>query len=105
MGVVLSKLFGVPTIYDMHSSLPEQLENFRYSRSKPLRYLFDVAERITIKGSEAIIYICPYLGEVVDKVAPDKPSFLIENSPLAESGRDVDDEAAANRSAGRARAR
>ena len=89
MGVVLSKLFGIPTIYDMHSSLPEQLENFRYSRSKVLRYLFDIAERITIKGSEAIIYICPYLGEVVTKVDPEKPSFLIENSPLAESGRDV----------------
>jgi len=89
MGVVLSKLFGIPTIYDMHSSLPEQLENFRYSRLKVLRYLFDVAERITIKGSEAIIYICPYLGEVVAKVDAEKPSFLIENSPLAESGRDV----------------
>ena len=89
MGVVFSKLFGVPTIYDMHSSLPEQLENFRYSNSKPLRTLFDVAERITIKGSEAVICICPYLGEVVAKVDPDKPSFLIENSPLAESGTEV----------------
>jgi len=89
MGVVLSKLFGIPTIYDMHSSLPEQLENFGYSRSKVLRYLFDVAERITIKGSEAIIHVCPYLGEVVAKVDAGKPSFLIENSPLAESGTDV----------------
>lgn len=90
MGVVLSKLFGVPTIYDMHSSLPEQLDNFRYSGSKPLRYLFDVAERITIKGSGAVIYICPYLGDVVARADPDKPSFLIENSPLAESGQDAD---------------
>lgn len=91
MGVVLSKLFGIPTIYDMHSSLPEQLENFRYSSLKSLRYLFDLAERITIKGSHAIIYICPYLGEVVSKVDPDKPSFLIENSPLAESAASVSD--------------
>jgi glycosyltransferase involved in cell wall biosynthesis len=89
MGVVLSKLFGVPTIYDMHSSLPEQLDNFRYSGSRPLRYLFDVAERITIKGSKAVIYICPYLGDVVARVDGDKPRFLIENSPLAESGQDV----------------
>lgn len=89
MGVVLSKLFGVPTIYDMHSSLPEQLDNFRYSGSRPLRYLFDVAERLTIRGSKAVIYICPYLGEVVAKADPEKPSFLIENSPLAESGQDV----------------
>lgn len=89
MGIVLSKLFGVPSIYDMHSSLPEQLENFRYSRSKPLRYVFDIAERATIRGSAAVIYICPYLGEIVATVDPDKPGFLIENSPLAESGKDV----------------
>ncbi len=86
MGVVFSKLFRIPTIYDMHSSLPEQLENFRYSSSKPLRYLFDVFERITIRGSDAVIYVCPYLGEVVERVSADKPRFLIENSPLAESG-------------------
>ena len=94
MGVVLSKLFGVPTIYDMHSSLPEQLENFRYSRSRVLRSLFDFAERVTIRGSEAVIYICPYLGEVVDRTDAEKPKFLIENSPLAESGEALAEEEA-----------
>jgi len=92
MGVIFSKLFGVPAIYDMHSSLPEQLENFRYSRSKVLRSLFGLAERITIRGSEAVIYICPYLGEVVDRVDSRKPKFLIENSPLAESGERLDED-------------
>ena len=86
MGVVLSRLFGVPTIYDMHSSLPEQLANFRFSRSRLLRYLFDVSERWTIRASKAVIVICPYLGEVVARVDPGRPCFLIENSPLAESG-------------------
>ena len=94
MGVVFSKLFGVPTIYDMHSSLPEQLENFRYSRSRVLRSLLDFAERVTIRGSEAIIYICPYLGEVVDRIDAEKPKFLIENSPLAESGETLTEEEA-----------
>ncbi len=86
MGVVLSRLFSVPTIYDMHSSLPEQLANFRFSRSHILRHLFDVSERWTIRGSKAVIVICPYLGEVVSRVDPERPCFLIENSPLAESG-------------------
>ncbi len=92
MGVVFSKLFGVPTIYDMHSSLPEQLDNFRYSRSRVLRSLFDFAERVTIRGSEAVIYVCPYLGEVVDRTDAEKPKFLIENSPLAESGDPLSEE-------------
>lgn len=91
MGVVLSRLFGVPTIYDMHSSLPEQLANFRFSRSRLLRYLFDISERWTIRGSKAVIVICPYLGEVVARVDPERPCFLIENSPLAESGESSTD--------------
>ena len=86
MGVVLSRLFGVPTVYDMHSSLPEQLSNFRFSRSRLLRWLFAVGERWCIRGSDAVIVICPYLKDVVGRVDPDRPCFLIENSPLAEAG-------------------
>ena len=87
MGVLLSKLFGVPAVYDMHSSLPEQLVNFRYTRSAVLRKLFAILERWTIKGSAAVIVICPYLQEVVADVDPEKPCFLIENSPLTEANR------------------
>jgi len=85
MGVVLSRLFGIPTVYDMHSSLPEQLGNFRYSRSGLLRRLFALSERWTIRGSAAVIVICPYLEEVVAAVDAKRPCFLIENSPLAEA--------------------
>ena len=85
-GVIFSKIFNTVSVYDMHSSLPEQLENFNYTRSKIIRYFFDVLEQLTIRGSAAVIYICPYLKEVIDRVDSKKPSFLIENSPLAESG-------------------
>ncbi len=87
MGVLLSKLFGVPAVYDMHSSLPEQLVNFRYTRSAVLRKLFAILERWTINGSAVVIVICPYLREVVADVDPEKPCFLIENSPRAEANR------------------
>jgi glycosyltransferase involved in cell wall biosynthesis len=87
MGVFLSPLFNVPMIYDMHSSLPEQLSNFRFSRSRLLKYVFHLLERWTIRGSKAVIVICPYLAEVVARVDPQRPTFLIENSPLAESGK------------------
>jgi glycosyltransferase involved in cell wall biosynthesis len=92
MGVVFSKLFRVPTVYDMHSSLPEQLSNFRYSRSRVLRTLFDVFERWTILGSKAVIAICPHLEQVVARTDPERPVFLIENSPLAESGEAATEE-------------
>lgn len=92
MGVFLSRLFGIPAVYDMHSSLPEQLVNFRYTRSTLLRKLFALAERWTIRGSAAVIVICPYLQEVVADVDREKPCFLIENSPLSEAHRVADSE-------------
>ncbi|MGH9336456.1 MAG: glycosyltransferase, partial [Vicinamibacteria bacterium] len=94
MGVVLAKLFKVPVLYDMHSSLPEQLSNFKYSRNGLVRAVFDRAERVTVKGSDGVIVICPYLKDVVASIDPEKPCFLIENSPLAETGEEVSDELA-----------
>ena len=95
MGVVLSRLFGVPTVYDMHSSLPEQLGNFRYTRSSFLRHLFACSERWTIRGSHAVIVICPYLEEVVAKLDAERPCFLIENSALAEATESAPEQAIA----------
>lgn len=89
MGVFLSRLFGVPVLYDMHSSLPEQLSNFDYPGARLLRGAFDIAERATIRGSFAVIVICPYLKDVVSRVDGAKPTFLIENSPLAETGQEI----------------
>ena len=31
IGVVLAAMLGVPHLYDMHSSLPQQLSNFEFS--------------------------------------------------------------------------
>lgn len=94
MGVVLGWLFSVPVVYDMHSSLPEQLSNFQYSRNRLLRSLFDRVERATVNGSDAVIVVCPYLKGVVAGIDREKPCFLIENSPLAESESEVTEEEA-----------
>ena len=37
IGIVLAGALGIPHVYDMHSSLPQQLSNFAYSRSRVLR--------------------------------------------------------------------
>ncbi len=94
MGVALGWLFSTPVLYDMHSSLPEQLSNFQYSRSRALRALFDWAERVTVKGSDAVIVICPYLKDVVSRIDREKPCFVIENSPLAESAEEITEDEA-----------
>src|SRR5918994_1584249 len=37
IGIVLSRLLRVPHLYDMHSSLPQQLTNFAFSGSRVIR--------------------------------------------------------------------
>jgi glycosyltransferase involved in cell wall biosynthesis len=81
IGVLISSILGVPHLYDMHSSLPQQLENFAFSSSPLLRWLFQVLERIAIKRSRVTIVICPHLEETAKKIAPDARTVLIENAP------------------------
>ena len=49
---------GVPHLYDMHSSLPQQLGNFKFNGSRLLRRVFDGAERRMVSGSDVVITIC-----------------------------------------------
>jgi glycosyltransferase involved in cell wall biosynthesis len=81
IGVVLAAALGVPHLYDMHSSLPQQLTNFEYSKSRLLAGIFAWAERIVLRRSRVVIVICPHLEETVRAIEPSVPTVLIENSP------------------------
>jgi glycosyltransferase involved in cell wall biosynthesis len=82
IGLVLAWALGVPHLYDMHSSLPEQLSNFnRFSRSRVLLKLFQILEGQTLRRSRVVIVICKYLGELVHSQVPDARVVLIENAP------------------------
>lgn len=81
MALFLKPIFRFKLIYDMHSSLPQQLANFEYSRFKPLIALFTWLENKSLAVSDAIITICPDLYNYVEKTLPgNKKNFLIENS-------------------------
>jgi glycosyltransferase involved in cell wall biosynthesis len=81
IGVAISAARGIPHLYDMHSSLPQQLENFAFSRSAVLRWMFEVLERTAIRRSRVTIVICPHLEETARKVVPGARTVLIENAP------------------------
>jgi glycosyltransferase involved in cell wall biosynthesis len=83
IGVVLAWMFGLPHLYDMHSSLPDQLSNFKFSKSRLLLGAFRWLERRVIRRSDAVIVICRQLGEIVKSVDPDANVVLIENAPGA----------------------
>jgi glycosyltransferase involved in cell wall biosynthesis len=80
-GVVVAGMLGIPHLYDMHSSLPQQLTNFAYSRSRVLTGIFGWMEGFVIRRSRVVIVICPQLEETVRAVTATVPSVLIENAP------------------------
>jgi glycosyltransferase involved in cell wall biosynthesis len=92
-GVPLAKKYGVPHLYDMHSSLPQQLKNFKYTQLGFLVRLFNNLEKHTIHSSRAVITICPELQRYVESGFSDKTSVLIENVAdnrlVFESSRDI----------------
>lgn len=81
IGVVLSALLRVPHLYDMHSSLPQQLTNFNFTGSKLARGIFRWFEKLMIRRSRVVIVICPALEDTVRETEPGAQVVLIENAP------------------------
>jgi glycosyltransferase involved in cell wall biosynthesis len=79
LGVRIARRLGVPHLYDMHSSLPQQLTNFRFARSKVLRRVFERVEDASVFGSEVVITICRDLQDRVTEMGAGDRSVLIEN--------------------------
>jgi glycosyltransferase involved in cell wall biosynthesis len=93
IGIVLAAALGVPHLYDMHSSLPQQVENFGQGRRRWLARILGSLERLMIRRSRVVIVICADLEATVRSVRPDALTVLIENAPGsgAASGASVND--------------
>jgi glycosyltransferase involved in cell wall biosynthesis len=95
LGVWLSRRLGIPHLYDMHSSLPQQLTNFKFTRSSLLTKAFESAESYMVNGSKVVITICQELQDTVEKMGVGDRSVLIENvmggdvEAVAGPGRDA----------------
>jgi glycosyltransferase involved in cell wall biosynthesis len=77
----LKPLFRFKLIYDMHSSLPQQLTNFQFTKSKFMINLFKSLEDSCLRSADVIITICPDLADYVNGLIQDnKKHLLIENS-------------------------
>lgn len=77
----LKPIFRFRLIYDMHSCLPQQLVNFKFTNSRLLIGAFKALESSCLKAATAVITICPDLQDHVLKsgLDPDR-HLLIENS-------------------------
>jgi len=74
-------VFRFKLVYDMHSSLPQQLSNFKFTKSRVPVRIFEWLETAALRAATAVITICPDLAEAVTpKLHNPASHFLIENS-------------------------
>jgi len=98
IGLLLAGALRVPHLYDMHSSLPQQLSNFAFTESPLLASVFRWIERLMIRRSRAVIVICSTLEETVREIDPHAKVVLIENAPGSVDEEATSEQATAVRS-------
>ena len=101
IGVILSAVLRIPHLYDMHSSLPQQLTNFAFSRSRLMRQIFLAVEKLMVRRSRVVIVICPSLEETARAIDPEAEIVLIENAPGSAEDESTAEQAAAVRASHR----
>lgn len=80
VGAWLSRRYGIPHLYDMHSSLPQQFGNFGRYNWAPIVSVFRAFEQFTLRGSDAVIAICRDLEDHVRASGYEGPVAMIENT-------------------------
>lgn len=77
--VLLRKLRKVPHLYDMHSSLVQQMDNFQTTESGLILRFFGWFEKKVLADAASVIVICPTLFEHAAKLCAPGKLTQIEN--------------------------
>ena len=78
----LGRLFRTRHLYDMHSSLPQQLENFKFGNWSFLIKIFEGFEDRVLRTCDAVITIDHDLASHVKQIKPNIRQLVIENLPI-----------------------
>jgi glycosyltransferase involved in cell wall biosynthesis len=82
-GALLARLagaiFGIPYIYDMHSSLPLQITDWKFSRRRSVIAAFRWVERLSVRGACAVVAISPAVARAAISAGPATPCVLLAN--------------------------
>ena len=82
-GALLARLAGavfrIPYVYDMHSSLPLQITDWKFSRSPAVINLFRWVEQLSVRGACAVVAISPAVERAAKQVCPTARCVVIVN--------------------------
>ncbi len=88
IALLAKRVFGIPYVYDMDSSLAEQLVE-KYPYLEPLSGIFHFFERMAIKHAKAVVPVCEELLKSISDIAQTIRLVLQDVSLLQECrGRD-----------------
>ena len=79
MGAFFNKISRTPHLYDMHSSLVQQMGNFQFTRSKIVTGFFKWIEKVSLKNARSIIVICRSLYDYAAQITGKEKLTVIEN--------------------------
>ena len=93
-GAFLSRIAGgvlqVPYVYDMHSSLPLQITDWKFSASHRVIDFFKWVERVSVRGARAVVAISPAVARVARAIDASVPIVTIINHFEIEGAADAD---------------
>jgi glycosyltransferase involved in cell wall biosynthesis len=82
LALILAPIFHIPHLYDMHSSLPNQLKNFRFGNSRLVINIFEILENWILKTCKMVLTVGIDLEEYVLNKNPNANHIRIENLPI-----------------------
>jgi glycosyltransferase involved in cell wall biosynthesis len=85
---IAGTLFGIPYVYDMHSSLPLQITDWKFSRRRSVVALFRWIERLCVRGACAVVAISPAVARAARSAWPDALCIVLTNYFEPESATD-----------------
>jgi glycosyltransferase involved in cell wall biosynthesis len=80
LGARFRKKYGLPHLYDMHSSLPQQVANFKPFDRRLVIRAFERLERHTLAHADGVIAICDALRDHALALGYRGPLAMIENT-------------------------
>lgn len=88
-GAVLKGIFHIPMIYDMDSSMSEQLAQGKLFNNYFFLKIIHFLEKWAIKNSTLVLTVCSSLTEIVFYDFPQKKVFQLEDIPMNDEKQNV----------------
>lgn len=84
MALFLKWFFRIPYVYDMDSSMSQQIIE-KYPVLAPLRRILKFFEKVAVRNAEAVMPVCDALARIIEEYRPKKVAVLPDISLLSES--------------------